>query len=474
MARAGKDGNRQPVFYSRKSSKSVLPAEPVTEYKAIGGAERSSSLTALVAIAMISGIANGYNGFVLEGAGPRLRAVSMISSSLEAGVLGAALSMGGFLGSLACTEIAFRLSRRSMVVIGEAVIIVSVAAFALAPIYEIGLAGRICTGFGVGICGLAKPLIVSEQSPPENRGLLVSLFAVGQSVGLNIFYVVDSLLPSITVPWAWRALVGLGATPAIIVVCLALSGWSAPPSAYWDVAPSRAAAEKKLERQANDPSWSSAGEDAPSLRTLLAEPFEVRRNFGLILALMLGYNLSGTLVIANFAGDLFSSAGASGRTLPIIIGAVQFLGLISAAWATDRVGRRPLLLWSCALTAVCLFAIAALIGLPQLLSPAVRELQTPILLVLMAAVEYAVGAGLNPVRIVLSAELMPNRYRSLGMSLGNAVGWGLALLSLFFFPVLTTLLGGPAPQFAFFGAVVAALTLLLVVYLPETRGIDFG
>ena len=38
---------------------------------------------------------------------------------------------------------------------------------------------------------------------------------------------------------------------------------------------------------------------------------------------------------------------------------------------------------------------------------------------------------------VLSAELMPNRYRSLGMALGNAVGWGLALLSMFFFPVRT-------------------------------------
>ena len=30
-----------------------------------------------------------------------------------------------------------------------------------------------------------------------------------------------------------------------------------------------------------------------------AEPFEVRRNFGLIIALMLGYNLSGTLIITN-------------------------------------------------------------------------------------------------------------------------------------------------------------------------------
>ena len=42
------------------------------------------------------------------------------------------------------------------------------------------------------------------------------------------------------------------------------------------------------------------------------------------------------------------------------------------------------------------------------------------------------------------------------------------------FPVLSAMLGGPAPQFAFFGAVVAALTILLVYTLPETRGIDFG
>lgn len=60
------------------------------------------------------------------------------------------------------------------------------------------------------------------------------------------------------------------------------------------------------------------------------------------------------------------------------------------------------------------------------------------------------------------------------MSLGNALGWGLALLSLFLFPVLTAALGGPAPQFAFFGTVVALLTLVLAAYLPETRGIDFG
>ena len=47
------------------------------------------------------------------------------------------------------------------------------------------------TGLGVGICGLAKPLIVSELAPPHMRGTLVSLVAVGQSVGLNLLYVVS-------------------------------------------------------------------------------------------------------------------------------------------------------------------------------------------------------------------------------------------------------------------------------------------
>ena len=96
------------------------------------------------------------------------------------------------------------------------------------------------------------------------------------------------------------------------------------------------------------------------------------------------------------------------------------------------------------------------------------------MLALLVTVEYAVGAGLNPIRIVLSAELMPNAYRSLGMSLGNATGWLLALGSLFLYPLISANVGGPGPQFGFFGCVVAALTALLAWQLPETNGIDFG
>ena len=99
--------------------------------------------------------------------------------------------------------------------------------------------------------------------------------------------------------------------------------------------------------------------------------------------------------------------------------------------------------------------------------------ETWVLLILMMTVEYAVGAGLNPVRIVLSAELMPNEYRPLGMSLGNACGWLLSLASLLLYPLASAAVGGPAPQFFAFGCVVASLTALLAWQLPETKGIDF-
>ena len=160
---------------------------------------------------------------------------------------------------------------------------------------------------------------------------------------------------------------------------------------------------------------------------------------------------------------------------------MQLAGLVSGATLADRLGRRPLLICSCGVAALGLFAMSGLLGLHS--SPhhgghgarrPAAAAETWVLLVLMMVVEYAVGAGLNPVRIVLSAELMPNTYRPLGMSLGNACGWLLALASLLLYPLASSAVGGPAPQFFAFGCVVASLAALLAWQLPETKGIDFS
>ena len=237
----------------------------------------------LAVVALASGMANGYNGTVLEGAIPRLQIQGEMLEPLEVGLLGGALSLGGLLGSLLCSELATAMSRRSLVVFGETVIVTGVLLFAtVGPVgtFPQALIGRTLTGVGVAVCGLAKPLIVSELAPPASRGLLVALFAVGQSFGMNIFFLTDWALPPPTVGWAWRVLVLLGATPAVAVVCLAFAfredgGHS--PAGYWDVPQRRRAAAAG--------GGAHGGAVAMLRRMLTAEPPLVRRNFGLVLAL---------------------------------------------------------------------------------------------------------------------------------------------------------------------------------------------
>merc|ERR1712032_7476 len=63
-----------------------MPDEEETEYHALQPRQTTTTnITALAFIALISGVANGYNGTLLEGATPRLRAVSIITAVWQSG-----------------------------------------------------------------------------------------------------------------------------------------------------------------------------------------------------------------------------------------------------------------------------------------------------------------------------------------------------------------------------------------------------
>ena len=151
---------------------------PYVELKSAQAQTDASSwrfILLLAVVALASGIANGYNGTVLEGAIPRLQFQGEMLVPLELGLLEGALSLGGLIGSLVCSEIATALSRRSLVVAGELTIVTGVLLLAtsgtIGPVgtFYQAIVGRTLTGVGVAVCGLAKPLIVSELAPPARR-----------------------------------------------------------------------------------------------------------------------------------------------------------------------------------------------------------------------------------------------------------------------------------------------------------------
>jgi hypothetical protein len=78
--------------------------------------------------------------------------------------------------------------------------------------------------------------------------------------------------------------------------------------------------------------------------------------------------------------------------------------------------------------------------------------------------------GLGPVPFFIGVELFETAERSSAMAMGSLSSWTCNFLIGMTFPSLSRLMG--AGVFIIFGIVCLLLTLLLKVYMPETRGKD--
>ena len=106
------------------------------------------------------------------------------------------------------------LGRKKVIML--ACIVFSIGAFvmAFAPDIWILLVGRVIAGLGVGIASMTVPVYISECSPEEMRGAMVSLDVLLITTGQFVAYVVDAVF--IDVPHNWRWMLGLSAVPAIL------------------------------------------------------------------------------------------------------------------------------------------------------------------------------------------------------------------------------------------------------------------
>ena len=73
--------------------------------------------------------------------------------------------------------------------------------------------GRVIVGLGIGIASMILPVYLSEVAPVAIRGVVVSCFVVGITLGQLISSIVALLLaPSRD----WRLMFGLAAIPAFL------------------------------------------------------------------------------------------------------------------------------------------------------------------------------------------------------------------------------------------------------------------
>jgi MFS family permease len=107
------------------------------------------------------------------------------------GMLTSSLELGAFFGSLTCSPLADRYSRKHTILLGCIIFFIGGFLQAIARSLWMLFMGRAVGGWGVGMLSCLAPLYMSEIAPKEIRGSLLALeqFSIVSGVVMGFWYV---------------------------------------------------------------------------------------------------------------------------------------------------------------------------------------------------------------------------------------------------------------------------------------------
>ncbi|KAI9591399.1 general substrate transporter [Syncephalis fuscata] len=373
------------------------------------------------------------------------------SSETDKGLTVSVLLIGAFVGSFCVFYAADRAGRR-LTCIGGALIFICGA-------------GRFISGLAIGILSMVVPLYLSEVSPKDYRGLVVSMQQLAITVGILIAFFVNYGTASIDGNSSWRIPFGL---QNIFALLMAIGMVFLPSSPRWLMSRGRVdqAAQSlrklrgdngisvqqeldeiqdsiRLEREVGDGGW----------RELIANGMWRRVLIGVMLQIF--QQLTGINAIMYYAPDILKSAGFSENSVTLLAtagsGIVNVLMTIPGMYLVDRAGRRVLLLAGAAVMATAMTISGVMIAV---YSPDFKVHAVPWVCLIML--------------YLFVAEIYPLRIRAKAMSLTTSSNWLFNALIALVVPEFLS----AVPWGAFITFAVCLVVMAIWVYftLPETKG----
>lgn len=418
-------------------------------------------------VSTISGSLFGYNVAVIAGSLEFMTKQYDLTSISEE-LLVTSILIGALIGATTSGEIAARWGERRLLLAAALVFLVLPPLMSLAgQVWLVGLL-RGVLGLAVGAVSMVAPLYVAECVSARRRGALVSLFQFGVTAGILGAYLVDMAFTS---SGDWRAMLALGAVPALVLGGALLP---LPESPRWLALKGRedeaAAVLRALQGADADPA-ELAGDEEVEIAGRWSELFGplMRGVLMLTAGLFLFQNLSGIDGILYYAPEIFVDVGFEAKTGAILatvgLGTVNLLATIVALLVVDRLGRRPLLIGGLFVMSASLLTLGLLVGS----SGHDQQGGGLVTLLCLGAYILAFAVSLGPLPYVLMSEVFPLSVRARGMSLAAGTSWLLNIVVAMTFLLLLTSLG-VAETFLFYAAVCLAGLVFAWFLAPETRG----
>lgn len=385
-------------------------------------------------------------------------------------VLSSAVVLGAAFGAFSAGTIADKLGPKKAQLLNVLAFIVGACVTCFSGSKTGFLSGRVVSGVGAGAASLYAPRYIAEIAPSELRGNLGTQHQVFINVGILCAYCaglpyergVDKIsILGFTgpIPW-WKLMIIFAVVPAFIQFVTLLC---CPESPLWLESKDKEAADESCIRL-----WGSkailyeaaaeqeAEDDMNNIGAPLLQPLTEERNrneswsalwnreYRWMMALAIGLPLlqqaTGINTVILYSSEVFTAAGLKSPIVgSIIMGLVNVVFTLLAGLLMDRLGRRPLLLFSVFGMGVCLFAVSMVDYLTE--GSSLDGMVTALLLNLYVAL-FAIGSG--PITWVYLSEILPERIKGKAAALATTLCWiALLLVSLSFPPLECSLdIGG--------------------------------
>lgn len=389
--------------------------------------------------------------------------------------LGSLLNFGAIIGPLPFGYISETFGRKTGLLSIALPHILSFLIFAFAKTIHLFYVARFLGGVALGGGYCLYVIYIAEISKDCNRGKM--------SLTINIFCAIGNFLPFVIGPFTSIFLFNI-ILAFIPVTFFLLFFFLAPESPYYLVGAKKDKEAEKALMYLRCKDQNGVAEELNYIKSFIGMDDQgrlidivrnkiLRKSFLICLILIATQDLSGFCAITYHLQTIFEATGTRFRPdlSAIIVGVALLLSSFIAPFLVDKVGRKPLIICSCAGMFIALNLLAGFFYLHD------RNISTksiywlPIFSLILYIVFFNVGVCTVP--WTLMSELFPNNMKQMTTAVASCFGWISSFLVTKSFHDMNSTMGR-CGTFWFFSSMCLLCGTFSVFYLPETKGKSFS
>lgn len=431
-------------------------------------------------VAALGGFLFGFDTAVISGTVSLVKADFSLDVINEGWFVSCAL-LGCIIGVSFSGKLSDKYGRKIVMILSAVMFLASALGCMLSATFTQLIIFRLVGGLGIGVASMVSPLYISEFAPSRYRGMMVSLYQLALTIGIIMAYFSNAyladhssqnygngILDNIFSTEVWRAMLGLGALPALVFL---IALFLVPESPRWLLLKGSIQKAEHILAKIDGPVMAAQEvktflvqeQNASSSLKELFKPI-YRRALWIGLLLPFLSQVCGINAVIYYGPRILEEAGF---TLSNALGGQVTIGLVNviftfvAIFTIDKWGRKPLLFVGVGGAVGALVTIGALFALGITSGPW-------ILLSILAFIAcFAFSFG--PVCWVVVGEIFPNTVRGKAMSLAILSLW----IGNFLVGQLTPLLldvVGASWTFWLFAICCSPALWITWKLIPETKG----